>query len=223
MPEGLCKNRLCRQPVIPSPRFRNKDYCVSCSIDREIAARKKKEAKPKKCKHCRKPFQGDKPWEKFCTVACKKEFLNESKQGAIERKKERRARRKLKRRTLQEYPSAGFAAKRKQMKLFEAEPRCEITGITESGHIKKFGSGLHLDHIIPARIAAESSKDPHMEVNLMWLSHSLHAQKKGAEEQLKGKGGMYGFILKLKQDNWPMERVKAALEYFELWSERLPI
>lgn len=222
MPEGLCHNRLCRQPVVTSPRYRNTKFCVSCTIDREIAARKKKEERLRRCKHCPKRFHAEKPWEKFCSVACKKEFMAEAKKGAIQRKHERRARRRLRKRNVEAYPRSGFAEARKQLSLFEVA-KCEITGTTEKEHVKLHKCGLHMDHIIPARIAAEAGKNPHAPVNLMWLSNTSHGQKKAAEEQLKGKGGMYGFVLKLKQDNWPMERVKAALEFYGLWSDRLPL
>lgn len=221
MPEGLCKNRLCRQPVVVSPRYRNTKYCVSCEIDRRLAKLKLKTAKPKTCKNCDEKFVSDNLREKFCKPECSREFRRKAVSGAIERKRERRVRKKLKKRTMGAYPTAGFSAKRKQMSLFEKV--CEITGITASEHKKKFGRDLHLDHIIPARIASEHGVNPHDDRNLMWLSHSEHAQKKAAEEQLKGKGGAYGFVQVLRQHNWPTARLVAALKYSKMYSENLPL
>jgi hypothetical protein len=192
MPEGVCRNRECRQPVVVSPRYRNTKYCISCTIDREIADRKKKLDK-----------------------------IRNSKANAIERRNERRARRKLKRQTLGDYPTAGFLSKRKTMLL--SAMYCGVTGITNAEHLKLFGRSLHLDHIIPARIAKKNGVDPHDERNLMWLAHSIHAQKKEAEEQLKGKGGNYGFVQVLRKNHWPTEQLITALKYCKMYSENLPL
>jgi hypothetical protein len=186
-----CRNHLCRQLFTPSPRFPKAKYCVSCEIDRELVERKRK-----------------------------LENHQKSKAGAIKRRKERRARRKLKKRALGVYPSKGFAAVRKA--IIDVHAKCAITGITNREHKKQHGKSLHLDHIIPARIVKQNGIDPHHERNLMWLAHSIHAQKKAAEEQLKGKGGNYGFVQVLKQNNWPMDRVIDAMKYAKIYSPNLP-
>jgi hypothetical protein len=219
-PEGLCHNPACRQPIVVSPRYHNTDYCVSCTIDREIARRKKLEAKPKKCKHCRKEFIPEFPREPFCTKLCRKEFFQATKVGAIRRRNERRARRKLTKHDMAAYPKTGFQAKRKQMIL--QERKCGVTGMTNEEHKKKYKKSLHLDHIIPARIVFSHGVDPHDERNLMWLCQDLHGWKKAAEEQLKGKGGNYGFVQLLREKNWPTERLIEALKYSKIYSENLP-
>jgi hypothetical protein len=187
-----CRNHLCRQLFTPSPRFPKAKYCVSCTIDRDIVERRRK-------------------------------FHNNQKHkaGAIERRNERHARRKLKKRVLGAYPSKGFAAVRKRM--YSITNKCAVTGITEFEHQKKFkGESLHLDHIIPAKIVAASGLFPHDQRNLMWLSHDIHAQKKAAEEQLKGKGGNYGFVQFLRERNFPTEPLVVALKYAQIYSENLP-
>jgi hypothetical protein len=186
-----CRNHLCRQFFTPSPRFPKAKYCVSCEIDRQIAEREKKFLKAR-----------------------------ESKSGAIKRRNERRARRKLRKLTVLAYPSAGFAAVRKQMA--SVEHQCGVSGMTSQRHKKFFGKDLHLDHTIPARIAKQNGVDPHDQRNLMWLSNSIHAQKKEAEEQLKGKGGIYGFVQVLMRNNWPREKLIDALKYCKIYSENLP-
>jgi hypothetical protein len=187
-----CRHHLCRQFFTPSPRFPKAKYCVSCTIDRDIVERRRKFHNSQK-----------------------------SKAGAIGRRNVRRARRKLKKQTLGVYPSKGFAAVRKRM--YSITNKCAVTGITEPEHKKKFGGeSLHLDHIIPAKIAAANQVWPHDQKNLMWLAHDIHAQKKAAEEQLKGKGGNYGFVQFLRERNFPTEPLVVALKYCKIYSENLP-
>jgi hypothetical protein len=213
-----CKNFLCRQLFTPSPRFPKSKYCVSCTIDVMNKKAERKAGKQKTCKlkSCKSKFVGK---ERFCSDSCRKIWWEQSREKAIERKKERRASRRRKKNKGGAYPTSGFSAKRKQLKLFEA--CCAVTGISAEDHLKKYKGDLHLDHIVPARIANDANGDPHNELNMMWLSHPIHATKLRAEEFLR-RARPYDFVLELQKNGWPMGRVKAAMKYYGMYSDTFP-
>jgi hypothetical protein len=216
-----CRNRLCRQRFTPSPRFPNSPYCVSCTLDRQLQKQKRKAEKQVSCKlkSCKSRFVREKPSDRFCSDACRKIWWADARQKAIDRKRERRTKRKLKKNKGGAYPHAGFQKKRVQLKLFEAV--CAVTGMTNSEHVKKFGTELHLDHIVPARLAQDANGDPHNDVNMMPLCNAKHGLKKKAEEFIR-RADPYNFVLELQKNGWPMERVKNAMRYYQMYSENLP-
>lgn len=213
-----CRNFLCRQMFTPSPRFPNSKYCVSCTIEENLKKEKRKAGKQKTCKlkSCKGKFVGK---ERFCSDSCRKIWWEQSRTKAIERKKERRASRRRKKSKGGAYPTSGFSAKRKQLKLFEA--CCGVTGIGADAHAKKFGKDLALDHLVPARIANDANGDPHNEINLIWLALSIHAKKLKAEEFLR-RGRPYDYVLELQKMGFPMDRLKAAMKYYKMYSETFP-
>lgn len=94
--------------------------------------------------------------------------------------------------------------------------------MTAKDHIKEHAIDLHLDHVIPARFVQLLGCDPHDEQNLMFLCKKDHGRKRLAEERLKGKESLYGFVLQLKIEQWDMDLVKLLLEKFGVPTERLP-
>lgn len=69
------------------------------------------------------------------------------------------------------------------------------------------------DHVCPARLAAQGEVDPHDARNLMPVCVSHNNMKKKAERMLAA-GNKLGFLTYLRQRNWPMERVEAALKIY---------
>lgn len=219
--QPICRNFLCRQEFVPSRRFPNSPYCPSCTIDMQLKKDKRKAEKLATCKlkSCKSKFKRENPRQEFC---CKEHLWQSKKEkmvAAVERKQERRASRRRKKSKGGAYPTSGFSVKRKQLKLFEAI--CGVSGIGSDAHVKRFKSDLHLDHIVPARIANDANGDPHNDVNMMWLAHDIHATKLKAEEFLR-RARPADFVLTLQIGGWPMERVKAAMKFYGMYSDSFP-
>lgn len=74
-----------------------------------------------------------------------------------------------------------------------------------------------LDHIVPERFVLTycPKRDPHAKINLMWLNSAEHGVKTSADAKLC-RGDKLGYIAVLTANNWPMEKVNAALAHYGL-------
>ncbi len=144
------------------------------------------------------------------------------RQCTFARKKEKRYRHKLSKKPYPAYPHARFQHTRKQLSLFGEEKKCGVCGITAKKHRDKYGIDLHLDHIIPARFVKMIEGDPHDPRNLMWLCKFDHGRRRRAEERLKSKEGLRGFILQMEMEGADMQRVKSLLQFYGVATDKLP-
>ena len=72
----------------------------------------------------------------------------------------------------------------------------------------------HVDHVVPERLILKlTQQNPHEPVNLMSLDQRHHGIKTSAD-RLLCKGDRLGFLQILRTNNWPMERVEAALAFY---------
>lgn len=97
-----------------------------------------------------------------------------------------------------------------------------MCAITAEQHLAKHGIDLHLDHVIPARFVTMVNGNPHDDRNLMWLCKFDHGRKRKAEERLREKEGLRGFILALQIEGWDMANIKSLLVMYHVPVERLP-
>lgn len=104
----------------------------------------------------------------------------------------------------------------------EREKKCGRCGISSADHVKEHGIDLHLDHVIPARFVILLGGNPHDERNLMWLCVSDHGRKRLAEERLKTKESLNGFVQQLNIECWDMALVKELLQMYGVGTDRLP-
>ena len=72
-----------------------------------------------------------------------------------------------------------------------------------------------VDHVVPYRLARETSKDPNALLNLLTACISCHG-KKTPLERLLLKGDVVGFLGGLRILGWPMDRVQIALDFYGL-------
>jgi hypothetical protein len=74
-----------------------------------------------------------------------------------------------------------------------------------------------IDHIVPEAFLRLfcADADPHDPVNLMSLDGRCHGMKLAIEAKLF-RGDALGFLQGLRELNWPMERVQAALKFYGL-------
>jgi len=74
-----------------------------------------------------------------------------------------------------------------------------------------------VDHIVPERLVLElrPEMNPHERTNLMNLNRVCHGLKGAADAKLC-RGDKLGYLQILRENNWPMERVEAALAFFHI-------
>lgn len=106
-----------------------------------------------------------------------------------------------------------------------AKGACEVCGKSTIEKKERVGEDLslnawevnnaHVDHIIPERMILQlcPEMDPHHKINQMTLDSSCHGIKTGAD-RLFCKGDKLRFLQRLRENNWPMERVEAALQFY---------
>ena len=70
-----------------------------------------------------------------------------------------------------------------------------------------------LDHIFPVRLLSFMKMDPHLEVNILSVCGTCHGKKLPFEDKLF-RGDSASFIQGLNQIGYPMERVRAAAEFY---------
>ena len=71
-----------------------------------------------------------------------------------------------------------------------------------------------VDHIVPERLALLIGKNPHEPLNLMCLAASpCHGIKTSADRYICA-GDTARYLEILQQNNWPMDRVHAALAFY---------
>jgi hypothetical protein len=96
-------------------------------------------------------------------------------------------------------------------------PRCEVSGhvfATIRSRKQILYVGRIVDHIVPERLAAATKKDPHVRLNLICISDYVHGRKRAAEDQLLKSGDVLTYLSTLAMQDWPMERVHAALRFY---------
>ena len=111
----------------------------------------------------------------------------------------------------------------KKARLAAITTACEVSGISllipdEEGGTS-FGP-LAIDHIVPERLVASHPKGPHARINLICLSLSEHSKKRSAEDRLLKAGDMLTYLQQLNKLGWPMDRVHAALRFYDLEPEK---
>lgn len=78
------------------------------------------------------------------------------------------------------------------------------------GKPQEKGQRLSVDHIIPYRIVKENAL-----INLISICRApCHAVKTQGAEKCFLRGDMLGFVQKLREAQWPMERVQTAISYW---------
>lgn len=71
-----------------------------------------------------------------------------------------------------------------------------------------------VDHIVPERLALLIGKNPHEPLNLMCLAASpCHGIKTSADRYICA-GDVARYLEILQANNWPMDRVQAALAFY---------
>jgi len=100
--------------------------------------------------------------------------------------------------------------------------KCHFCAISGPAHRKQFGSDLELHHVLPARFVEQIGGNPHDPENLIWLCEREHGQARAAEEALKGKAGMYGFVQEYRTRNWDLPLLKRTFAHYNLPINRLP-
>lgn len=98
---------------------------------------------------------------------------------------------------------------------------CGVCNLSNKEHKKKFKTGLHRDHIIPAR-RAEQWGDAHNERNLMWLCFDCHGTKTRLEKYFF-RAWYLDFFNGLKKHNWPIDKVIDAVLLFGFSPERFQL
>jgi hypothetical protein len=100
---------------------------------------------------------------------------------------------------------------------------CEHCGLNLNNHGIGFASKRAalryrgaVDHIVPERLALLTGKNPHDPLNLWCLAESCHDRIKTPADKLLCDGDTRGFLARLKDNGFPMERVKAALSFYGL-------
>ena len=87
----------------------------------------------------------------------------------------------------------------------------EHTIVGTNLYVKYVGA---VDHIVPERLLLQlSEKNPHESINLMCLHKVCHGIKIGAD-RLLCRGDKLGYLQRLRENGWPMDRVEAALAFF---------
>lgn len=81
--------------------------------------------------------------------------------------------------------------------------------------VYRFGGVI--DHIVPERLVLEFRPDlsPHQPVNLMTLTAKCHAIKTQADARLC-RADRLGYCEMLRKHAWPMDRIEAALAFYDL-------
>ena len=73
---------------------------------------------------------------------------------------------------------------------------------------------VHVDHVCPERLILKlCTQDPHEPINLMPLHIRCHGIKTSADRYLC-RGDKLRFLEILRRNNWPMERIAAALAFY---------
>ncbi len=98
--------------------------------------------------------------------------------------------------------------------------RCEHCG-AECVERRIVGTNVYVtyvgavDHLVAERLILQLAPgmDPHDRVNLMCLQRVCHGIKIGAD-RLLCRGDKLGFLQRLRENGWPMDRVQRALEFY---------
>ncbi len=73
-----------------------------------------------------------------------------------------------------------------------------------------------VDHIVPERLCLLTRKNPHEPLNLICLAERCHNRIKTPADKLLCDGDTPGFLARLEEHGFPMERVRAALAFYGL-------